>query len=500
MNDKPPRRTRLSLQLRQLVSGLDDGIVLVEIDQTISWANERALTLHGVDHVSELGATIEEYRKRFNVTYRNKRPVKLEDFPVERAAKGEAPREVTVMISPVGEPDDNWTHDMRCFVIADADDEPSFMVLVIDDETDRYAAEDRFESAFRANPAPALICRLSDQRFVRVNRGFLEMTDYKRDEVVGICASEFDVLAGCEDRERVLNLLKAGRPIPQTQAEITLPRGGTRRVIVAGQPIKVGREPCMLFTFADVEFRRRAETALQHSEERFSKAFALSPVALAIASQERFAFADVNDAFVRLTGLVKEQVIGRSGAELRIWHDGELQKRVQGMLKETGQFPASDVRLRTADGSPVDCSLTATAITVGEAPYVLLVLQDITERKRSEEELIEAIEAVMTDASWFGRSVVEKLASFKQTTGNVMAPGGLDLLSDRERDVLGLICQGQNDKAMSEALHLSPHTIRNHVSSLYRKIGVGSRSEAVVWARERGVSGPTSRRRNSKKG
>jgi len=258
----------------------------------------------------------------------------------------------------------------------------------------------------------------------------------------------------------------------------------------------------MLFTFADVEFRRRVETALQHSEERFSKAFALSPVAFAIASRERFAFANVNvnDAFVRLTGLAKEQVIGRSGAELRIWHDGDLQKRIQGMLKETGQFPATDVRLRTADGSPVDCSLTATAITVGEAPYVLLMLQDITERKRSEEELIEAIEAVMTDASWFSRSVVEKLASFKQTTGKVAATGGLDLLSDRERDVLGLICQGQNDKTISEAHHLSPHTIRNHVSSLYRKIGVGSRSEAVVWARERGVGGQTTRRQNSKKG
>ena len=40
----------------------------------------------------------------------------------------------------------------------------------------------------------------------------------------------------------------------------------------------MGDEPCMLFTFADLERRRKAETALQHSEERFAKAFRLSPV------------------------------------------------------------------------------------------------------------------------------------------------------------------------------------------------------------------------------
>jgi PAS domain S-box-containing protein len=501
MNDMSARpTTHLSRQLRQLVSGLDDGIVLVELDQTISWANERALALHGVAHIADLGANIDEYRKRFHVTYRNKRPVRTEDFPVERAMKGEKPREVTVMISPIGEPDDAWTHDLRCFVISDAEDRPSFMVLVIDDETDRYAAEDRFESAFRANPAPALICRLSDLRFVRVNAGFLEMTGYRRDELVGAAAHEIDILAGCEERERVMELLKAGRTVPQSETAIALPNGARKHVIVAGQPIRVGKEHCMLFTFADIEPQRRAEAALRFSEERFSKAFGLSPVALAIASLDRFEFADVNDAFIGLTGLSKEQVIGRSGNDLRIWHEAEVQGRLQRNIRDTGGLAATDVRLRTSDGSPLECSLSASVISIADSACVLLAFQDITERKRSEEELVEAIEAVMTDASWFSRSVVEKLASFKKVTGAPIATAGLDTLSDREREVLGLICQGRNDKQMSEALHLSPHTIRNHVGSLYRKIGVGSRSAAVVWARERGVTGPASKRSPAKKG
>jgi hypothetical protein len=41
---------------------------------------------------------------------------------------------------------------------------------------------------------------------------------------------------------------------------------------------------------------------------------------------------------------------------------------------------------------------------------------------------------------------------------------------------------------MSVRLHLSQNTIRNHVASLYRKIGVNRRSAAILWARERGIT------------
>ena len=47
-------------------------------------------------------------------------------------------------------------------------------------------------------------------------------------------------------------------------------------VIMAGQPIDMGDEACMLFTFADLDAREKAETALRESEERFTKAFQLS--------------------------------------------------------------------------------------------------------------------------------------------------------------------------------------------------------------------------------
>ncbi len=52
--------------------------------------------------------------------------------------------------------------------------------MILDDETERFNAEERFERAFAANPAPAIIVRLSDMRYVKVNHGFLELTGYAR--------------------------------------------------------------------------------------------------------------------------------------------------------------------------------------------------------------------------------------------------------------------------------------------------------------------------------
>jgi len=117
------------------------------------------------------------------------------------------------------------------------------------------------------------------------------------------------------------------------------------------------------------------------------------------------------------------------------------------------------------------------------------VFQDITERKRSESELVAAIEAAMADSAWFSRGVMEKLANLRQLSGPTSSSVKLGDLTKRERDIVALICRGARDSEISEELKLSPHTVRNHVASLYKKLGVNRRSAVVIWARERGIDG-----------
>lgn len=60
-------------------------------------------------------------------------------------------------------------------------------------------------------------------------------------------------------------------------------------------------------------------------------------------------------------------------------------------------------------------------------------------------------------------------------------------LTDRERDILQLIARGYTNTAIAEALHLSGKTVRNYVSTIFRKIQVTGRVDAVIRAREAGL-------------
>jgi two-component system response regulator DesR len=63
------------------------------------------------------------------------------------------------------------------------------------------------------------------------------------------------------------------------------------------------------------------------------------------------------------------------------------------------------------------------------------------------------------------------------------------LLTTRERDVLALIAAGATNREIAERLFLSPHTVKEHTSTVYRKLGARNRAEAVLRAQRIGLLG-----------
>ena len=96
----------------------------------------------------------------------------------------------------------------------------------------------------------------------------MEMTGFTREEIIGRSVEELGLFSNCETGQDALDRLEDGRIIRHREALIPIPEGD-RLVIVAGEVIAVGEEPCMLFTFADLDGRRKAQNALRQSEERF---------------------------------------------------------------------------------------------------------------------------------------------------------------------------------------------------------------------------------------
>jgi PAS domain S-box-containing protein len=483
------RRGANTRQLRQIVAGLGEGVILINPDQTITWANDAALAMHGAETLADLGGDVAGYRRRFALRYRNNHPLDAGEYPIDRVVAGETFADVVVEVTAAGGEDAHWVHTVRSLVLTDDDETPEVFVLVLQDASARFEAKERFEKTFNANPAPAVIARLSDLRYVKVNVGFLEMTGYEREAVLGRSVYEVDVLEGADRRDLGIERLTEGRTIPQMEATLKLPQGGTKTVITAGQPIEIGEEPCMLFTFMDMEPRKKAEDALRQSEERFAKSFRLAPVPTFIGNAETGLTLDINDAFTAATGFGLEEVIGRSPVDLRLWDRAAAQRLLEAGLATTGSLRNLEMQVRTKEGAVLDCLVSAETVSIHGQACVLSVLQDITERKRSEVELMAAIEAVRPDTSWFSSTVIEKMAALRRPHGRNRPAPELADLSPREHEILGLICQGLADKEIARKTDLAVNTVRRHVATIYGKLDVHSRGALMVWARERGVTG-----------
>lgn len=476
--------------LEQLMEGLTAGVILVDPTGVILGANPAACRMHGVVEPAELGATADHYCQRFCLRQRNNHRLARRDYPIMRMLAGERFPDMVVEVAPVGASEPRWTHRVHDVVMDVDGGDPDCLALVLQDVSDQFEAEARFEAMFQANPAPAAIVRLSDQRYVRVNAGFLELTGHPRAAVLGRPLRDLDILAGADRHALVTERLAAGATIPQVEADLPLAEGGTKLVILAGQPIELADQPCMLFTFADLEPRRKAEGALRASERHFATVFRMAPVAMVVTSGEDHRIVDVNEAFRRLAGRATEELLGRVFDDLQLWNDAGQRRETEREIARRGGIRNHDVRVLHSDGTGVDCLVSAEAIDLRGDACVLWLYQDVSARRHTELELVDAIEAVMKDASWFSRSIMDKLATLRGS--NEAAPANAPELSGREREVLELICQGLGDEGIAERLDLSRNTVRNHVSRLYGKIGVNRRSAAVIWARERGIGGRTS--------
>jgi DNA-binding NarL/FixJ family response regulator len=87
------------------------------------------------------------------------------------------------------------------------------------------------------------------------------------------------------------------------------------------------------------------------------------------------------------------------------------------------------------------------------------------------------------------RRLLNRFATRPEIT-NMTPPAGLDLLTDREREVMGLVVRGLSNAEIRKELYLSEPTVKTHVGRILMKLGVRDRVQLVVLAYERGLVEP----------
>ena len=133
--------------------------------------------------------------------------------------------------------------------------------------------------------------------------------------------------------------------------------------------------------------RKLVEEALRESEERFRRAFISNPAVNVICSFPHGRFLHVNDAFVRTFGYAQEEAVGKTSVELGLWPDpGEREELVR-MARGGELLRRYEARLRSKSGDLVDALIYTEMIELAGAPHLLVMVSDITEGKRAEEQL-----------------------------------------------------------------------------------------------------------------
>lgn len=136
----------------------------------------------------------------------------------------------------------------------------------------------------------------------------------------------------------------------------------------------------------DITERRQAEEALREGKERYRKLVETSPDGIIIAQRGRITFA--NARAVEMLGAPDHRwLVGRSA--LRFAEPGrraDIRARAEGLLR-SGQVTTMDTVVRRLDGAKLEVEAIATPISIGGLQAVQLVLRDITERKRSEQQI-----------------------------------------------------------------------------------------------------------------
>ncbi len=133
--------------------------------------------------------------------------------------------------------------------------------------------------------------------------------------------------------------------------------------------------------------RKRTEEALRESENKFSKAFQATPSVLVIASLADGRYLEVNEAFERVIGYRRDEVIGRSSVELSIWQNPEERTVVLRMLAEGRKVRDLEIGFKSKSGTILVGLYSAEIIEIGTEQCLLSLVNDITDRKRTEEEL-----------------------------------------------------------------------------------------------------------------
>lgn len=366
---------------------------------------------------------------------------------------------------------------LRADSVKDEEGKVVEQIGILTDITERKQAEkqlrlsqERFSKVFSFSP---LNMSINDQRgaYIDVNDGFLANTGYTREEIIGKTGPEMEIISK-EDSKKINEALKKAGSFRNLEISSRRKSGEIRTILYSGVLINVENDSFFLGVSTDVTEQKRAEKELRLSQERFSKIFNFSPLSMHITSTHG-TYMDVNDFFLDTTGYTREEVLGKTAAELNLISPADY-RRINHALRESESFRNLEINFTGKTGETRTILYSGGMINVEEEKFFLGVSNDITEQKQAEKEVRITEERfsktfnfcplIMSITQLSNDALVDVNDTFLQVTGYAR-----DEVINRHTDELNLY--SQDDKTRLLQLFKESNSFRNHEIVLHTKSG-----------------------------
>lgn len=234
-----------------------------------------------------------------------------------------------------------------------------------------------------------------DGNFTFFNDSLLSILGYSDHELTNMNIRQIADHANAEAILRTLNMIrKSGTAAKDTRCELIKKDGNVCSVesSVSLFDDKNGTPVGFRGVLRDITERKRSEEALRLSEEMFSKAFHCSPSGMLIADLGEGRLINVNDSFLRFTGYTLSEVKGKSLSDSGILLDEGFADDVLREVSREGRLSYREIRFFTAAGEARSGVVSAELVELWGEKCVLAALEDVTDSKRLEREILEVSE------------------------------------------------------------------------------------------------------------
>ncbi|MDD3137266.1 MAG: PAS domain S-box protein, partial [Methanoregula sp.] len=268
-------------------------------------------------------------------------------------------------------------------------------VCIIDDVTARFAADEllrRREEKFRKifDTAMTLITSITlDGTIVDCNQRIQDVLGYSKAEIIG---QPISLIIHPEDleqaRDSFVQIQKTGvyydKHFRMIRKDGMIIRVSINATGIKDRHDKYFRVICII---EDITARLLAEETLRITQEKFSKAFHAAPDAIVISDLSSGRIIECNDAASVIFGYTHDELIGHSARELKILKNDEDWEVLIWRVKTQGRVEQFELVERRKSGELFNVSIAADTMTVGDSPYLITIVRDVTERTRTEEAL-----------------------------------------------------------------------------------------------------------------